>query len=174
MKTLNELRLNFNLQTINSGCQVKYFKRYDIDFDVYLPSIGINLQREYCWNIEQQRELILSILIGRNIPHCAIMNCINKQDDKKDIYLVIDGKQRILTIFNFIDNKFKIIIDDIEYYFSELPYDYQTEILYYNLKFYIINEDFNNRITDEQKITWFKLLNFGGTNQDVEHLNKLK
>lgn len=30
-----------------------------------------------------------------------------------------------------------------------------------------------NSITDLQKITWFKFINFAGTTQEVEHLNSL-
>ena len=77
MKTISELRktLRFNPQEINS--QVKYFaENVDIDFDVYLPSKKMNLQREFVWNIDQKRELIWSILMNRNIPRMAMMNVL--------------------------------------------------------------------------------------------------
>lgn len=37
----------------------------------------------------------------------------------------------------------------------------------------VVNELYKNTITDEDKITWFKFLNFAGTPQDVEHINNL-
>jgi hypothetical protein len=173
MKTLKEIRESFDLYPQECSSIVKYFKGLDIDWDVYLPSIGMNLQRDYVWNVDQKRELIWSILLGRHVPHLAVINTINKEGETKDLYLIIDGKQRLSTIFNFIDNKFTLLIDDREYYFSELPEDYKNGIIYYHFRYYVVNEPWDSRITDEQKIKWFKFINFAGTPQDKDHLNKL-
>jgi hypothetical protein len=168
MKPLKELRGDFNLFPQELSSQIKYFKHLNIDWNVYLESIGKNLQRDLVWNIDQKRELIKSIFIGRHIPHCAVINTIDKLDDKKDLYLIIDGKQRLSTIFDFIDDKFTMIFDDTEYLFSELPEEYQKCITYYHFRYYVINEPWDTRITDEQKIAWFKFINFAGTPQDAE------
>jgi uncharacterized protein with ParB-like and HNH nuclease domain len=174
MKTIAQLRdqLDFYPQEISSS--VKYFRKNNIDWDVHLESIGKNLQRDFVWSIEQKRELINSILIGRHIPHCAVINTIDKNDDHKDLYLIIDGKQRLSTMFDFVDDKFTFVIDDTEYLFSELPADYQQAIMHYHFRYYVVNEPWEKRITDEQKITWFKFINFAGTPQDKEHLDSLK
>ena len=73
MKTIRELRttLDFNPQEINSW--VLLIDKKTIDFDIYLQSLGVNLQRGYVWNISQKRELIWSILMNRSIPRLAIM-----------------------------------------------------------------------------------------------------
>ncbi len=173
MKELRELRGNFDLNPTECSSSIKYFKKLDIDWNVYLPSKGKNLQRDLVWNINQKRELIWSLLIGRHIPHCAVINTINKEDDHKDIYLIIDGKQRLSTIFDFIDDKFSIEIDNCEYLFSKLPEDYQRAISNYYFRYYVINEPWDSRITDEQKISWFKFINFAGTPQDKEHMDSL-
>lgn len=173
MKKLLDIKLNFDLRPQECSGQIKYFKRFDIDWDVYLPTRKRNLQRGFVWNLQQKRELIWSVLLGRHIPHCAFINTINKQDEKKDLYLIIDGKQRLSTIFDFIDNKFTIEIEGCEYLFSELPEDYQQAINYYHFRYYVINEPLDNRITDDQKIVWFKFINFAGTQQDIMHLNSL-
>lgn len=173
MKPLKDIKQNFDLKPQSTSSSIKYFKKLDIDWNVYLPSKERNLQRDYVWTIEQKRELIWSVIIGRHIPHCAIINMINKEDDRKDLYLVIDGKQRLSTIFDFIDDKFTIEIENNFYHFSELPKDYQLAIEYYSFNYYIVNEPWDNRITDEQKIAWFKFINFAGTEQDKEHLNGL-
>ena len=36
-------------------CSIKHFeKKFEkLDLDVYLPSIGLNLQREYVWGLQQ-------------------------------------------------------------------------------------------------------------------------
>lgn len=174
MKTLNDLRGNLDLRPSEIGSSIKYFKMLTIDWNVFLPTINKNLQRDFVWTLEQKRELVWSLLIGRHIPHCAIINSIDKEDDRKEIYLIIDGKQRLSTIFDFIDDKFTIIIEDKEYLFSELPNDYQLAINNFYFRYYIVNEPWGIRITDEEKIAWFKFINFAGTPQDAEHLNSLK
>lgn len=170
MKPLSEIKYSFDLQPQELTSSIKYFKKLDIDWDVYLPTKKKNLQRGFVWNLNQKRELIWSILIGRHIPHCAIINAINGNSEK---YLIIDGKQRLSTIFDFIDDKFSIIIESEEYLFSQLPNDYQLAINNYYFRYYVVNEPWDNRITDEQKISWFKFINFAGTPQDMEHLNSL-
>lgn len=173
MKSLKEICGNFDLNPQECSSQIKYFKQLDIDWNVYLETKGKNLQRDFVWSLEQKRELIWSVLIGRHIPHCAIINSINQKDEYKDVYLIIDGKQRLSSIFDFIDDKFTIKIDDEEYLFSQLPTEYQLKINYYHFRYYVINEPWETRITDEQKISWFKFINFAGTPQEVEHLNSL-
>jgi len=173
MKALKEIRGSFDLYPQELSSQIKYFRMLDIDWNVYLPTRCKNLQRDFVWTLDQKRELIWSVLIGRHIPHCAIINSINKENENKDKYLVIDGKQRISSIFDFMDNKFTIEIEGKEYLFSELPNDYQTEINYYHFRYYVVNEPWDTRITDDQKIAWFKFINFAGTPQDAVHLNGL-
>ena len=60
MKTIKELR-NIDLEIEEVCSSVKYFKQNDIDWDVYLPTKGKNLQRGFVWTLEQKRELILSV-----------------------------------------------------------------------------------------------------------------
>lgn len=175
MKTIKELRtlLNFNPQEINS--QVKYFaEKANIDFDVFLPSVGMNLQRDFVWDIDQKRELIWSILMNRNIPRMAMMNILIKDSDKlDDVYQIIDGKQRLSTMIDFYHNRFTLLIDDKDYLFRDLPQDYQNIIQSYHFAYYIANEPIDEPFTDQDKIDWFKLINFAGTPQDKEHFEKL-
>lgn len=173
MQSILELRSKFNLHPTECTSSVKYFKQNNIDWDVYLESKSKNLQRDFVWDSEQKNELIYSILIGRHIPHMAFINTIDKNDNSKDVWLIIDGKQRLSTIFDFVDDKFHIIIDDGIYLYSELPKDYQIAINRYNFRYYVVNEQHDSLISDEQKIQWFKFINFSGTPQDFLHLNNL-
>ena len=170
---VRELRnqIDFYPQEISSI--LKYFIRQNIDWDVYLPTRGKNLQRPLVWTIEQKRELINSVLIGRHIPHCAIVNIVNHDDSKSDVLQIIDGKQRLSTLVDFVQNKFTLEIDGKEYLFSELPQDYQQAINCFHFRYYVINEPWGQPMTDQQKINWFKFINFAGTPQDAEHLRSL-
>ncbi|MCP4987243.1 MAG: DUF262 domain-containing protein [Colwellia sp.] len=169
MKTIGELRtvLDFYPGEINSS--VSFFaKEATIDFDVHLPTRGVNLQRELVWNIDQKRELIWSILMRRNIPRMAMINTFN------GVYQIIDGKQRLSTMLDFYNNKFTLEIDEIQYLFKHLPKDYISQIGGYYFPYLIVNEDYDKRISDTQKINWFKFINFAGTPQERAHLETLK
>lgn len=174
MKTIKELRNTLDFHPKELASSIYYFARQKIDWDVFLPSIGKNLQRGFIWTIEQKRELINSILIGRHIPHCAIINTIDPADERSEILQIIDGKQRLSTMIDFYENKFSIEIDEIEYFINDLPEDYQIAIRHYYFRYYVVNEeDIKNPIADAQKINWFKFINFVGTPQDMEHLKNL-
>ncbi len=78
-----------------------------------------NLNPEYqrgdVWKDYKRSELILSILQNICIPSIIVSK--NADDD----YHVIDGKQRLTTLFKFIDNEFPIIWNDNKIYYSESP-----------------------------------------------------
>jgi hypothetical protein len=77
------------------------------------------------------------------------------------------------TIFDFIDEKFDIVLEGESFFYSELPPDYKLAVSNYEFRYYIVNEEYETRITDEQKISWFKFINFAGTPQDKEYLDSL-
>ena len=170
MKKISELRNQIDFFPSELSSNVKYLIRQNIDFDVYLTTKKRNLQRGFCWSLDQKRELINSMLIGRHIPHFAIVNIINPLNESEEILQVIDGKQRLSTIIAFYSNLFTIEIEGSEYYFADLPIDYQMAISHFELRYYVVNEPYGNPMTDDQKINWFKFINFAGTPQEKEYL----
>ncbi|MFA5856902.1 MAG: DUF262 domain-containing protein [Candidatus Pacearchaeota archaeon] len=68
-------------------------KIYDLEPD---------FQRDLVWNKEKQQKLIDSILRGWHIPPIHLVNI-----EGNDIFEVLDGKQRLYSIFNFMNNKFQ-------------------------------------------------------------------
>lgn len=174
MKSIQELQnqIDFYPQEISTG--LKYFVNQNIDWDVFLPTRGKNLQRDFVWTIEQQRELIWSVFIGRHIPHCAIINIVDRDNPLKDILQIIDGKQRLSTLVKFFKNELSIIIDDKEYFLKDLPEDYQRYFNRFTFRYYVVNEPFDTPMTDQQKINWFKYINYAGTPQDIEHIKSIE
>jgi hypothetical protein len=173
MKPLSEIKyqLDFYPQEVSSS--IRYFKKAKIDWNVFLKTKGKNLQRDFCWTLQQKREIINSVLIGRHIPHCAIIDTIDPTNKVESIYEIIDGKQRLSSIIDFTYDKFTIIIEGKEYLFSELPNEYQNHIDKFNFRYYRVDEQYDKPITDEQRLSWFKFLNFAGTPQDEIHLASL-
>lgn len=175
MKSITDLRTSLSFSPMEINSTIRFFaENVNIDFDVYLPSKQMNLQRDFVWNIHQKRELIWSILMNRNIPRMAMMNVISDENDSEGVYQIIDGKQRLSTMINFYKNEFTLLIDDIEYFFHELPIDYQNVIKGYHFAYYIANEIDPNEFSDNDKINWFMYINFAGTPQDKSHFDKLK
>jgi uncharacterized protein with ParB-like and HNH nuclease domain len=72
-------------------------RKYEKDKTIKLSP---DFQREKVWDLKQQRELIESILMGIPLP------LIYLSEDKNGNLIVIDGKQRLTTFFEFMDNKF--------------------------------------------------------------------
>lgn len=91
---------------------------YTFDFNVYLPSKGFNLQRDFVWELYQKQQFI-------------------------DYY------------YSDFDDMAKYQIDKFDFP-GDLAYEYWDE-----------------RISDDELIKWFMQVNFAGTQQDLEHFNKL-
>ena len=60
-------------------------------------------QRNFVWNTKQQALLSDSILKGHYIGQMLLA-----KSEKSDYYNIIDGQQRIKTIYFFIENGFKL------------------------------------------------------------------
>ena len=105
-------------------------------------------QRRYVWTDRLASRLIESILINVPIPPCYMA-----QDD--DFKLdVIDGQQRIYSIYRFVDNQFKL--RDLEVLthlngsaFFELPPTLQRKIQTYSLRCVIVTNDSHPEIRFE-------------------------
>lgn len=172
MKSLKELRPKIKINCSPQASSIAYLAKQKIDYNVYLPSKNKNLQRDFVWNIDQKRELIMSVFLERHIPALSLINCYTESTN--DLYQVIDGKQRLSTLISFYNNEFDIIIDNKSYYLKDLDEDYYNHYKRgHHLKYNLVNELRPNEISDEFKIEWFKLLNYAGTPQEKEYLESL-
>ena len=76
-----------------------------------------NLDPEYqrgdVWVDSARSELIKSILQNVCIPSIIVSK------NKDDIYVVIDGKQRLTTLFKFVDNEFPLLWNGKRIYYSK-------------------------------------------------------
>ncbi len=168
MSKLPPLRSSFlERQDIGSGdlciAHGKYVLDKKWDFDVYLPSRKMNLQRPLVWTLDQKRSLIESVLIRRSIPSICVVQTLD------DTYQVIDGKQRLNAFIEYVQGDF----DFCGYYCDDLPKDYAGQIKRHWITAYRLCE-YDTPITDDEKIEWFNWINFAGTPQDIAHMEALK
>jgi len=75
-------------------------------------------QRQHQWDRKDKWEesLIMSILLNHDIPKLYVAEIL--EQDKN--WYIIDGGHRTRSINNYIDNKFPINIDGVEYYYSKI------------------------------------------------------
>jgi uncharacterized protein with ParB-like and HNH nuclease domain len=179
MKPFKEFIAPFEILKPSSGelilCKIKDLHNKRLDFNVWLPTKQTNLQRNKVWSLLQKQQLVLSVFLGRYIPPACIMSIVDRHNSKlEDIKQVIDGKQRLTTLMDYLDDKFPIEVEGESYLFRELPSDWQQEFSHYWVRHKVINEDLTVPITDDQKVLWFEQINFLGTPQDINHLNRIK
>lgn len=153
------------------------------DFDIFLKDYGVNLQRSYVWNLIQQQEFILSILLEKPIPPVVAVE-IGDNDfalgNGLRTMLVIDGKQRLMTIKRFLNNEFAVIIDGHPAYLNDFDYDAhlffirRISCLTANVYYASDNPGEPWYISDDMKIILFNFYNFAGTQQEESHKEMLQ
>lgn len=153
------------------------------DFDVYLKDYGINLQRPFVWTLLQQEEFIISLLLNKPIPPVVVVDLdthesLNSEEPTKR--LVIDGKQRLLTIKRFLMDDFCITVNGKNYRYSHFDKEakglFKRQITYLNATVYYATEDKECPwyMSDDMKITLFNFYNFAGTPQEKDHKDILQ
>jgi hypothetical protein len=74
------------------------------------------------WTLSKKQLFIDSLLNKYDVPKIYFHNLLNSSDEKRYDYAIIDGRQRLETIWDFLDNKFSL---DAEFKFIE---DESTQI----------------------------------------------
>lgn len=115
-------------------------------------------QREFVWKTEQKCELIESIIMGIPLPAFYV------KENENGVYIVVDGKQRLSALFDFIDGKFKlnrlsILKDRNNLSFDQLSLIEQNKIEDYTLTINVIRAPTSDRVTFDL----FDRVNRGGT-----------
>ncbi len=149
----------------------KHYDKGVVDFDVYLPSKGMNLQRPLVWTLYQKQQLNLSILKEQPIPKISIILYRNGESFSTTSLQVIDGKQRINAYIDFFKGKFPL---ESGHYYNDLDEECKACLIWFRTTADEVSKYFGETISDDDKIAWFEQINFSGTPQDEEHIKKLK
>lgn len=130
-------------------------------------NLAPDFQRGFVWTNKQKSELIESILMGIPLP------LIYVKENEKGVYVIVDGKQRLNTLFGFINNEFalerlSILKDRNGLRFSELTPLEQNKIEDCSLTLHVIKAPTSDRVTFDL----FDRVNRGGTrlnNQEMRN-----
>ena len=126
-----------------------------------------DFQREDVWNPKQKSELIESILMGIPLP------LIYVKEDNNGVYIIVDGRQRLTTLFDFMNDKFKLkslkILGNFNgKLFSSIDEKQQNKIEDCPLILHVIKPPTSDRVTFDL----FDRVNRGGTrlnNQEMRN-----
>src|SRR5574344_1495434 len=94
-----------DIQNIDVSDVVVYARDWTIETifnQINIENIDLNpkFQRRNAWNDDKRSKLIESIIMGYPIPEIVLA----ENPNKKRSFIVIDGKQRLLTLAGFIAN----------------------------------------------------------------------
>lgn len=155
--------LNFSR---NMGTSLKYL------YEQYLSGeLNLNpfYQRDIVWTMEQKQKYVENLFLEKAVITPTLI--LNWENIDKNVFEVIDGKQRLCTCFEFINNKFSIF-DNV--FYRDLSAEDRTFILKHNVNYTRIEKLDNKNLSDEDKIELFLEINELGTKVSQEHLNRVK
>lgn len=150
---LNAPSSSINLEKADRS--LSEFKRWYDDGDLVLDP---DWQRNYVWNSKQASKLIESFLLGIPVPVVYLSRTKNQE------YEVIDGLQRLKTVFDFLAGKFALtgldILKDINgKRFGNLDGGFQRKLRNSTLRSFELSSE-----TDpNMHFLVFERLNTGGT-----------
>jgi hypothetical protein len=77
---------------------------------------------------------------------------------------LMDGQQRTISICQYVNGEFSVLIDGYPFGFRNLPSERQQQILDYELSIYVCDG------TDGEKLDWFKVINIAGLSLTEQEL----
>lgn len=161
----NDVYLKNNIKVEREFYSIYELKRkYDKKDKIILDS---DFQRNLVWNKKQKSELIESVLMGLPLP------VIYLSEDRKGKLIVVDGRQRLNTFFEYMDNKFRlsnlnILKNESLKMFKELDLNLQSKLEDFQLITQVIKPPTSDRV----KFDIFDRVNRGGTvlnNQEMRN-----
>lgn len=143
---------------VSKGFYTVYELKRKYDKKPSLVLLDSDFQRKDVWRLSQRRELVESVLMGLPLPIFYF------NEDKFGRLIVIDGRQRLTSLFEFMNNKFYLddlkILDELnKKKFKDLEPNLQYKIEDYQLMAHVIQPPTPDRI----KFDIFDRVNRGGT-----------
>lgn len=127
-------------------------------------------QRDLVWTQEQKEHYLINLFESRASIKPTVVQYY-EADTNNEIYEVLDGKQRLSTLFDFIDNK--ISVNGL--YFKDLHDADQKFLMNHNVKYRrIISEKDSGDLDIKTKLQLFYEINLYGTKMSDEDLERVQ
>ena len=120
-------------------------------------------QRDYVWTEEQEIKYIEHILRGGIQGKDIWLNCPGWMKNYRGPFEVVDGKQRIKAVLDFIHNKIPVFGNNYYKDFDRLPIGYGDFLVHVN-----------DLPTRKQVLQWYIEMNEGGTVHTKAEIDKVK
>ena len=139
-----------------------------------LLSVDNSFQRQYIWTVKNQAKLIETVLLGYAIPEIYLWEQETDSITGNTQLSIIDGQQRLGSIFDFINEKFTLrssFLDDKDAVyanksFSRLTEDERNTIWKYPVSVRFIKDD----VSREDIVSMFLRLNSTTTTLNPQEL----
>ena len=132
-------------------------------------------QRDFCWSLKDKQLFIDSIYnhinCGQVLARLRSDRWIKEEGEKEDIlylYDIVDGKQRLHTIYEFINNQFA---DSYGNYWNDLSEEARR--MFENSRTLTFAQ-MDESTTDQDVINAFLHVNFTGVPMSYEHIEYIK
>jgi hypothetical protein len=124
-------------------------------------------QREFVYKDEQRNEVIRTVM--RGYPSTEFpLNVMYWAKTDEESYELIDGQQRTISLCQYANNEFSILIDGMPQNFDNLSSEKKEYFLNYRLQVYVCEG------TSDEKLEWFTIINIAGeplTRQELLNAN---
>lgn len=117
-------------------------------------------QREFVYK-DKQRDAVIET-VRKEFP----LNVMYWAVQHDGMFEIIDGQQRTISICQYVEGDFSVLIGGHQLAFHNLQADQQEQILDYELMVYLCEG------TDSEKLDWFRTINIAGeqlTNQELRN-----
>lgn len=141
-----------SLEKANITMSAKQIKTLTMNGKINLDHI---IQRSMVWETKRKSELIESMILGYPIPPLYAKKMLDDNGKNDGIYYIMDGKQRISTIKQYLNNEFALSpLPPVTYINPENSEEYTTDIS--RVKFTDLPETLQDMIKD----TMFTMIYF--------------
>jgi len=124
---------------------IKEYQKWSLDLDP-------DFQRGYVWTPQQQTDYIEFILLGGSSGKDIYFNCPNWANSGTKDFVIVDGKQRLRAVMDFMADRVPIFGGHLRSEFE----DY-TDMLVARFEFHI-----NDLTSRADVLRWYLALNTGG------------
>ena len=147
----------------------EYFEDHYLAYRNGVHALDLDLdpdyQRDYCWTEEQKRRYIEWVLKGGTSGKEIYLNHPGWMKSFKGKFEVVDGKQRISAVLDFLHDKIKV--------FGKYYSEFEDSLPLSNASFSVNIADLTSR---REILQWYLDMNSCGvahTNSEIENVRKL-